>query len=316
MLKVSLQLALVAVFVLMIVYFLDTYSADISSLRLLSFLDILLIGVWSFVSYAAYAYAVYVMLISSGLKDVGPFDWLRIYFVSRLANFFVVQGGNLFRLVLLKRKHDISYTNSLGITVFLIWINTLIALVASFCLLLGYEVNPEILGLKLSSWTLFVSLVLFAGPLLAVRLIQRYRAAPFWKMRVSQPVARVSDFFLDVVKDASLMSKVMLLSAVHFVFFAGVNYFSFHAIGQPIGIAAICFFTTAFVFTRYVNVVPGNLGLSELVGGLVSEYLGIGFGNGLVVSGVVRIVEVLMILLLGLFYGKFVTFNYFRDRFS
>lgn len=93
-----------------------------------------------------------------------------------------------------------------------------------------------------------------------------------------------------------------------------MNYFSFQAIDQPVDLAIVCIFTTAFVFTRYINVVPGNIGLSELVGGLVSEQMGVGFGNGLVVSGIVRIVEVLMILLIGLIYGQFMVFSYFARR--
>ena len=70
------------------------YWADMSSLQHLSLPDILIIDAWSFVPYAAYAYAVYVVFVSLGLKNLGPFAWLRIYFVSRLVNFFVTQCGN------------------------------------------------------------------------------------------------------------------------------------------------------------------------------------------------------------------------------
>ncbi len=313
LLKAALQLSLVAVFVLLIVHFLNVYSADISSIWLLSPLDLLLIGIWSFVSYSAYAYAVYAMLIHAGLKGVSPFGWLRIYFVSRVANFLVIQGGNVFRLILLKKKYNFSYTNSLGITVFLVWVNALIALLASLFFLIGNEKNVVAVGLDLSSWVLLFSLTLLTGPVLVVRLINRYRTAAFWNFRVPQLIANVSIYFTDITKDSTLIGKTISLSSIHFFFFAGVNYFCFHAIGYPIGIAETCFFTTAFVFTRYINIVPGNLGLSELVGGLISEHLGIGFGNGLVVTGIVRIVELLMILLLSLMYGKFVAFKYFSD---
>ncbi len=295
-------------------HFLQVYSADISSIWSLSPLDLLLIGIWSFVSYSAYAYAVYVMLISAGLKNVGPFGWLRIYFVSRVANFLVIQGGNVFRLVLLKKKYNFPYTNSLGITVFLVWVNALIALLASFFFLIGNEFDVAAVGLELSSWVLLFSLALLVGPMLVVRLINSYRTAAFWNFRIPQLIANVSRYFTDITKDSSLIGKTIYLSSIHFFFFAGVNYLAFYAIGYPIGIAETCFFTTAFVFTRYVNIVPGNIGLSELVGGLVAEQLGIGFGNGLLVSGIVRMIEILMIMIFGLFYGKFLLLEYFRNR--
>jgi len=104
------------------------------------------------------------------------------------------------------------------------------------------------------------------------------------------------------------------LSAAHFYLFVGVNYVSFHSIGIPLELPVVCLYTTAFVFSRYINVVPGNLGVSELIGGLISEQMGVGFGNGLLVAGIVRVVEVMMILLAGLIYGKFAIFEYFSNR--
>jgi uncharacterized membrane protein YbhN (UPF0104 family) len=313
-LKVTIQLFGIAMFVLAIVHFMRKYSADISSLQYLSLPDILMIGTWSFVSYGAYAYAVYVVFVDLGLKGLGPFAWLRIYFVSRLVNFLVTQGGNLYRLVLLKKKHNFSYTNSIGVTAFLVWINALIALTASTYFLAGFERNSYLHGVSLLSWSVLALVVMLLGPLLIVWSIQSFRRSSIWQSRMLRPFANIADFFTASLKNGRLLAQLTILSTVHFCFFVGVNYFSFQAIDQPVDLAIVCIFTTAFVFTRYINVVPGNIGLSELVGGLVSEQMGVGFGNGLLVSGIVRIVEVIMILLIGLIYGQFMVFNYFARR--
>lgn len=309
-LKIAFQLVAIVIFALMIVYFMRKYASDISSLQYLSLLDILLIGAWSFVSYTAYAYAVYVVLVAVGLKRLGPFGWLRVYFVSRLANLFVTQGGNVFRLVILKKKYNFSYSNSIGVTAFLVWINAVIALLVSVSFLAGTGHISLVLGTSLLHW--FVLAVLVGPPVIA-RAILPFREPSIRQFQLLIPFVDIAGFFIATLRDLALFSRVTILSIVHFFFFIGVNYFTFRAIGQPIEIATACFFTTAFVFTRYINVVPGNLGVSELVGGLVSEYMGVGFGNGLLVSGIVRLVEVIMILLLGLIYGKFLVFNYLRD---
>ncbi len=313
-LKVTTQLFAIAMFVLAIVYFMRVYSADISSLWHLSLLDILIVGAWSFVSYTAYALAVYVAFLDLGLKNLGPFAWLRIYFVSRLVNFFVTQGGNLYRLILLKKKHDFSYTNSIGVNAFLVWINALIALMASAYFLSGFERKMYLHGVSLLSWSVLALVVLLLGPLLVVWSIQSFRTSSIWQTRMLRPFANIASFFTASLKNVRLLARLAILSAVHFCFFVGVNYFSFQAIDQPIDVAIVCIFTTAFVFTRYINVVPGNIGVSELVGGLISEQMGVGFGNGLVVSGIVRIIEVMMILLAGLIYGKYVAFNFLARR--
>jgi uncharacterized membrane protein YbhN (UPF0104 family) len=312
-LKVSLQIAVVAIVMMMIVYFMREYASDISNIRNLSFSDLFLIGVWSFVSYTAYAYAVYIVLVDIGLKNLGPAGWLKIYFVSRLANLFVTQGGNVFRLVILKKKYDFSYTNAIGVTGFLVWINAVIALLASAFFLARAAQTPLILGLSLLHWAGILVLALLIGPSVTAWAIVAFRDSSAWKSRLLRPFGDLAKFFISTLKNPSLFSQITILSIVHFIFFVGVNYFTFRAIGQPIGLAAVCLFTTAFVFTRYINVVPGNLGVSELVAGLVSEQMGVGFGNGLLVSGIVRIVEVVMILVIGLLYGKVLAYNHLRD---
>ncbi|MGI9202728.1 MAG: lysylphosphatidylglycerol synthase domain-containing protein [Woeseiaceae bacterium] len=311
-LKVTLQAITIALFILAIVYFLRKYSADISNLKMLSLLDIVVIGAWSFVSYTAYAYAVYIVFLDLGLKNLGPIAWLRIYFVSRLVNFFITQGGNLYRLLVLKKNYNFSYTNTVGVTGFLIWINAAIALLASAYALDSLQLDSRIAGLSLLGWCGFLLAGLMIVPLTAILLAGWSRTASIARHKLAAPFVQVADFFTSTIKNTGLFAIVTILSIIHFCFFLGVNYFAFRAIGQQIDLGVVCVFTTAFVFTRYINVVPGNIGVSELVGGLMSEQMGVGFSNGLIVSGIVRMVEVLVILLTGLIYGKILAVSFFR----
>ena len=310
--KIALQLVAIVIFALMIVYFMRKYASDISNLQHLSLKDILLIAAWSLASYTAYAYAVYVVLVALGLKRLGPIGWLKIYFVSRLANMFVTQGGNVFRLVILKKKYNFSYTNSISVTVFLIWINALIALFAALFILADRRITLDAEFTSLLGWSILAVLVLMLGPLLIVWLIQHFRKSSIWQSPVLLPFRDIADFFASIMKNVSLLSQITSLSVAHFLFFVGVNYFCFRAIGQPVGIAAVCLYTTAFVFTRYINIVPGNLGVSELVGGLVSEQIGIGFGNGVLVAGIIRIIEIMIIVSIGLIFGQLFALSSFR----
>ena len=307
-------MSLVAVFVLLIMHFLQVYSADISSIWSLSLLDILLIGIWSLSTYLTYAYSVYAMLTSAGLKDLSPSGWLRIYFVSRLVNFFVIQGGNLYRLVLLKKKYNFSYANSIGITTFLIWLNASIALLVSSYILATMEWRHGDFADNLLVWSVAGLVIFLLTPLLLVRVVMAFKYLPALPTKILEPVVKIANHFVVTMKNHPLMLKITFLSCINFFFFVGANYFSFRALGQTVDVVAVCIFTTAFVFTRYINIVPGNIGLSELVGGLVSEQLGIGFGNGLLVSGIMRMIEILTIMLFGLFYGKFLLLEYFRNR--
>lgn len=313
-LKIILQVTTIAVFVLAIVYFMRKYSADISNLKALTAIDVLVIGCWSLGSYLAYAYAVYIVFIQLGLKGLGPWAWFRIYFVSRLVNFFVTQGGNLYRLLVLKKKYGFSYTNTVGVTGFLIWINAVIAVLAAVLLLSGMAEDYQVAGISLLVWCLLLLAALVGVPPLVLRLVRQGRKSRLSEFRMAKPFFQVAEFFNATLSNTRLLTAITALSVVHFCFFVGVNYFSFHAIDQQVGIGPVCVFTTALVFTRYINIVPGNLGVSELVGGLMSEQMGIGFSSGLIVSGIVRMVEVVMILVTGLIYGKFLALSSFKSR--
>jgi uncharacterized membrane protein YbhN (UPF0104 family) len=314
LLKGAVQLLVIAFFVVAILYFMRRYSADVSNLQHLSWKSIVTIGAWSIASYTTYAYAVYVVLIKLGLKNLGPLDWIKIYFVSRLVNLFLVQGGNLYRLIILKKRFNFSYTNSIGMTVFLIWINAIVALFISMMALATLRRNPELLGVSLTAWSLVLFIAAACVPMVAAGILRVIRVSTFHKTRVVQHFTCIAEFFAESARANRFFVKVTMLSATHYCLFVGVNYACFQAIGQPLEVPVVCVFTTAFVFTRYINVVPGNLGVSELVGGLISEQLGVGFGNGLIVTGIVRIVEIVIILLAAMIYGKFAIFDYLSSR--
>lgn len=312
--KIALQVAVIGLLVVAIAYFMRKYSADISNLRELSFLNVAIIGVWSIASYTAYAYAVYIVLVDLGLKKLGLGSWLKIYFVSRLVNFFITQGGNLYRLIILKKNYGFSYTNSVGVTGFMIWSNATAAVLASVIALASTNREYLVGGLGLLQWCLLLFVALMIVPLIAIPFADKRLMSGLARFRLFRPLLEIAEFFVATVRKRSLFSVVTILSVIHFFFSIGMVYFTFRAIGQDIDVVTASVFTTAFVFTRYINVVPGNLGVSELVGGLLSEQMGVGFSNGLIVTGILRVVEILIILLAGAFYGKAATFSWFSRR--
>jgi len=302
--KLGLQIAAIGLLLLAIAYFMRKYSADISNLGELSLLEMAMIGAWSMASYTAYAYAVYIVLVDLGLKKLGLGAWLKIYFVSRLVNFFITQGGNLYRLIVLKKNYAFSYTNSVGVTGFMIWSNATAAVLASVIALSSTQPHYELGGFSLLHWSLLLFAALMLVPLVALPFADQKLMSGLARFRLLKPFLDIAEFFVTTVGKRRHFAVITFWSAVHFGFSVGMIYFTFRAIGSEVDIVTACVFTTAFVFTRYVNIVPGNLGVSELVGGLLSEQMGVGFSSGLIVTGILRVVEIAIILLAGAVYGK------------
>jgi len=312
--KRLLQLAVVALLIYAIVFFAKRYSADFSILENITWQYIVTIGAWSFFSYTAYAFAVYLILVELGLQSLRPIEWIKIYFVSRLVNFVILQGGNLYRLIVLKKKYGFSYTNSIGAMGFLIWINAQIALLMSIIGLAYIDGYLTLASYPLILWCGILLAVLVILPLFVETLTAILEGSSVSHWWLIESLVSVAKFFKSTLRKRAHFALIGVVSGLHFALFVGVNYFSFRAIGQSLELAVVCIYTTAFVFTRYVNVVPGNVGVSELVGGLVSEQLGVGFGSGLVVAGIVRVVELIMIVVAGAAYGNVVLFETLMRR--
>jgi hypothetical protein len=62
-------------------------------------------------------------------------------------------------------------------------------------------------------------------------------------------------------------------------------------------------FYALFKLSFYINLTPGNLGVQEVVWGKLSELMGIGMAQGVLVSAFVRVVSTGVILVLGIALG-------------
>lgn len=299
------QLIVVLGFFGLIVYFFRKYSADLSAIRNLSVLDIANIGLWLFISYTAYAWSQYIVLRDLGLKSLGAWRWLQIYYVSRAMNFVIIQGANLYRMLILKHQYGFSLANSVGVTAYILWLNAIAALsIAALALpaLLDSEMPPAYA-------TIAVIVGLTALPIIVTLLIGRSLELPMWQNRFTEPVAKIVRFFNASYAKPLLNLRLFGFNVVNFIFFAGAIYFSFRALDADVPVLATLVFSAAFILTRYVSIVPGNIGLSELVSGLVAEMLGTGFGAGLLVAAVIRVVELLLIGTLGVANGGLVAYK-------
>lgn len=292
-------------FFVLIAYFFRKYSADLSAIRRLSVTDIVHIGLWLFVSYTAFAWSQYIIMRELGLRSLGMLRWLQIYYVSRAMNFVVIQGANLYRILVLKRQYGFSLANSIGVTGYIMWLNGLSVL----CV--GVLTLPFVVPATVETGLLSAALVLgtILLPVLLTLAMRGTVERPAWQRRSLEPLAKVVRFFNESYRKPLLNLQVFALGVVNLLFFAAAVYVGFEALQASVSIAETLLFSAVFVLTRYVNIVPGNIGLSELVGGLAAEMLGTGFGSGLLVAGVIRIVEILLIGTLGVANGGVVAYR-------
>ncbi|MCB9721746.1 MAG: flippase-like domain-containing protein [Candidatus Omnitrophica bacterium] len=276
----------------LIVRYFSTHTEEFELLKSISPRDILaLIGIL-FVVQATHCFKLYLLVLPLGLRDVPFWRWFGIITVSRFVNQHMLQGAHIYRFLKLKKDYQFSYTKSLGFTVYYLWIETVSLLAVTF-LIIGYaHLTPKYdFGTVLATLAgvLAASLI---GPAVVMLLYQRFGRGrlPVWDERV----AGISDTILKHVRNPRFLIFYGLITVGFILVYLSAVRIGFAALGVPVSFYQNVLFTVVLILTRMFNIVPANIGVSELVCGTISEAINISFGSGILVAGIVRIVNYLI----------------------
>lgn len=250
------------------------------------------------------AYQFYRILKDAGLEMCTYFNWLRIYFISNFLNVFITQGGSIYRTLVLKKRFQFSYTNSISAITFLTWFQMIFCLVVSIAVILIFNTNSFeyitnivflLSGLTISS--LFFPIVVHKT-LPYIKLKNKYL---FWIQRKTEELIK---FLNDNIKNYSLLAEITILSFVTFIFFCLCMFFVFSSLNISAHIIEIVLLVTTILISRSLNIVPGNIGITELACGYLYGLLGGSTGNGIIASGVLRTVSYLTNIFWGILSAK------------
>ena len=210
--------------------------------------------------------------------------WFRLVAVTSFTNYLPLSAGLVAKAVFLKRVHALPFAHfAVGQTTLLVLIvatNGLVGLV-----LLGTRFPEELFGVV----GLGFAAMLASGVLLVLPPRARELLSARWFPLATQvgPAARRH------WPGVALCQLGMLCAAA----FALKLCF---AMGESsVGFEACLLFTAAAVVTRFVTIVPGALGLRELVIGGLAVLTGFDLRDAIVASTVARVAEILVVFVLG-----------------
>lgn len=276
-----------------VAYFLSTNAQDLRILAELRVTTMLLIAVIIVVATVLYAHSMYVYLHALRPSGPRPLQWQSLVFASRLLNYTMPQGANIYRGGFLKKRYGLPVATYIGMVLFHSWIFATLtfwtAAVLSF--IVGAEHRVFVVCLLLAIGGTLVA------PLLKLRLpvrsenpglqwfIERLRALSEtlallrrrWTASLKLAVVVVVTFFLTVLSVYLLLGQLADTARVDVAVFLSI----------------------IFTLNRFINVVPANLGLTELLTGAAYEFLGGSLVAGILISGVLRVLEFFVAILLG-----------------
>jgi len=150
---------------------------------------------------------------------------------------------------------------------------------------------------------MIITIFVAAGPPLFVLILGRMR---FGNQRLAWFHARLSEMLRVSVSSAGdlwYMVKIMLTGLLAFANSLVLLYLSFRSLNMEVNVPALALFYVLLRISTEILITPGNIGPREVAYGILSEYMGIGMGEGIAVSVIIRILGTATVMILGSCFG-------------
>jgi uncharacterized membrane protein YbhN (UPF0104 family) len=237
-----------------------------------------------------------------GGRPLPALTWFRLISVGQMLNLFAPQLGTIYRGVTLKREHGISYMSYASGLFAFVWLDLIAGL--AIALLVIALLDP---GLRLGA--------LPGLPLAAVALIVLVLAPFFTRWLLS--LVRVKSAAITKIQSRMttlLGSASRLLHSRAVVSFLFVNvlvtldqvatlWLLFHSVASSPPIATLLLFQVLLKLSNQIMITPGNLGITELLFGLLAYGAEFSVEQGLAVALLNRVIGMIVVILLGVICG-------------
>jgi len=273
----------------LIVYYFKTHTEEINQINKISLGDVGLLAFSLFFGQVIHCYKLYLLVDPLGLKGVNFLEWFRIITVSRFVNQHIIQGAAIYRFIKLKKDYQFSYSNSFGLTVYYVWLET-VSLLAITVLILSILMFLQTFDLIKTVFYLAVLLgFLLIAPFILFYFYQRIK---FLKNnKFDKDISQMCEAIFSHLKKPKFLIQYFLTTFLFiFVYMAAVH-IGFRSVDIPLTFYQNLLYTMVLILTRMFNVVPANIGISELICGSISQAVQVSFGSGIIISGMVRIIN-------------------------
>ncbi len=303
-LKILLQYSLVAICLLFIAKYFSTHQDQLKIISTFESGQIISLIIITISIQLLTACKFHLILKNMGLQNCSYFDWLKVFFVANFVNLHLTQGANLYRSITLKKKYDFPYTNSISALTFFSWFEMILVLL--FCLFLIGWANPGLMiqGCNVIMLVSFLIIFLMVTPFIFRKALNQLLIKNEKIKWLQDKIEALLHSLAKSTKEYPLLIKIVLLSIMTFCLYVLNLDICFKAIETPVALSTLSLFTVALLLSRIVNIIPGNLGLTELICGYLSESLGGSLGAGILVSVLLRVIAYFISIFWGILFAR------------
>lgn len=293
--KKWLSTALFAVMIALLGWYLYTNRADLARLLQLDWRTVT--GILLFALGACTMNAVYhKMILDTYHIDLDLVDWMGVVFVSNTLSLVLpMRADLLFTAAYYRRTKNFAYTKSASVAAGNVVFGVMFALLQLFAALLCTGlIEGEWPGLL---WLLWLGLsAVIAAFLVIARWFENRMPAFLRKYRI---VVNIVSGFNALLGNRALLLKLLGCLTVNNILHLFLYMACFRGIGMEVTIYQALFYNSISRLVNLVAIVPGNIGIAQLVMGVAGSLMGDVFQNGVVVSLIQSIALVLVYMVVG-----------------
>lgn len=291
----------------------DQVQALLANIKLQYILVIMAVQI-IFLLLQAWRYQIVIKKCSSTKIPYKP--WLKLFILGRFLNRFVPQLGNLFRSIKLKQDYRISYTDYISSFLAFAWLDTIFNLVLVL-IVIRITASEFKVGSFNAEFVLFVILAfVLAAPILLNLL---FKSVNFKTKSIKWIHSKISEVFavnINNLKDIPFLLKTTALGLLVFISLCVILNTCFIGLNIHTQIAVIVLFCALHKLSLFVTITPGNIGVQEIVYGVLGELMNIGMEQGILVSIIIRITGTIVVSIWGILCGGVELIKNRRDYLS
>lgn len=236
-------------------------------------------------------------------KDTSFWQLLPVLLIGRMANILFPHSGTIYKAISLKHNFDTTYTQYINIFTFFSWINLLLNFFLAIIMILLFM--PGIILFKIPALfiILFLFIITLTGPFLVYHTLLLFKFDNKLTFKIYERIIGLFQSLTINGKDTILLSKILFFGILTFILNIIIFKLAFSGMDILISYEHIALLTVVKKISNLFFITPGNIGVQELLYGIICESIGIGIAQGIKASVILRVVGYVVILPLGMMFG-------------
>ncbi len=217
--------------------------------------------------------------------------WTRVFINSFAMNLSVPQSGAVYRAMELRRVYGMRLQDYLRAYYVVVWLGYVLIVACSTPAMFLSPVAPLVGGWDLRLVAVLTLVGLALGPVLLHRSAPHIGGDARWAERFRQVLDETVGTALECVRERRFATDFLFFSILTIAIDFGIVVLALAALGFNIALGWSLLLYLAMQLFNMIHVTPGNIGVQELVFGVLGGQAGLSLGDGVVLSLFLRVLR-------------------------